>query len=163
MHKAGVSAPQAPATPVEIASIKPSGSHRFDATFSYAEITALLTAFSHASNSAKSAGAAVTSVEHVDGNAVRIAGRMSMGGMSYTGTVEGPATFARGQIETAGQVSATMNGFPVPGSQADKAAGLLVRYLNGYIDAAPGLKVESARVEADGIHVTGTAPDKISW
>lgn len=162
MEKAKVSAPQAPTKPIEIATIKPVGKHSFEATFSYEELTALLTAFSHASKSAQKAGAAVTAVEEADGG-VRVSGRFSMGGMSYTGTIEGPAAFAGGKIAADGKVSATMNGFPVPSSQADQAAALLIRYLNGYLAAAPGLKIDSAEIAEGGIRVTGTAPDTISW
>jgi hypothetical protein len=162
MKKAKVSAPQAPTAPIEIATVKPVGSHRFQATFSYEELTALLAAFSHASKSTQKAGASVTSVEQA-GRGVRLSGQFTMSGMSYTGTIEGPAKYSGGKIGTDGEVKATMNGFPVPGSQADQAAGLLIRYLNGYLAAAPGLKVNSATIADDGIHVTGTAPDTISW
>jgi hypothetical protein len=162
MKKAKVSAPQAPATPIEIATIKPVGKHHFEATFSYEELTALLAAFSHASKSAQKAGAAVTSVDGADGG-VRVSGQFTMSGMSYTGTIEGPAKYSGGKIATDGEVSATMNGFPIPGSQADQAAGLLIRYLNGYLASAPGLKVDSAEIAEGGIRVAGTAPDTISW
>jgi hypothetical protein len=162
MKKAKVSAPQAPSAPVEIATIKPVGKHIFEATFSYEELTALLAAFSHASKSAQKAGASVTSVEKADGG-VRVSGRFTMSGMSYTGTIEGPAKYSGGKIATDGKVSATMNGFPVPGSQAEQAATLLIRYLNGYLASAPGLKVDSAEIAKGGVHVTGTAPDTISW
>ena len=40
---------------------------------------------------------------------------------------------------------------------------MLVAYMNGYLAAAPGLKVAAADLTADGVHVTGTAPDTISW
>ncbi|MDO9175416.1 MAG: hypothetical protein Q7V62_11480, partial [Actinomycetota bacterium] len=88
MKKAKVGAPQAPTTPIEIATVKPVGKHRFEATFSYEELTALLAAFSHASKSAQKAGASVTSVEKADDGGVRVSGQFTMSGMSYTGTIE---------------------------------------------------------------------------
>jgi hypothetical protein len=163
MKKAGVSAPHAPTSPVEIATVKPIGKHSFEATFTYEELTALLAAFSHASKSAKKAGAAVTSVEKADGDGVRVNGEITIGGVSYSGTLEGTAKYSGGKIASDGEISATMNGFPVPGSQTDGAATLLIRYLNSYLAAAPGLKVDSARIAEDGVRVTGTAPDTISW
>jgi hypothetical protein len=163
MKKAKVSAPQAPTTPIEITTVKPIGKHLFEATFSYEELTALLAAFSHASKSAQKAGASVTSVERADDGDIRVSGQFSMSGMSYTGAIEGPAKYSGGKIAADGKVSATMNGFPVPGSQAEQAATLLIRYLNGYLAAAPGLKVDSAEIAEGGIRVTGSAPDTISW
>ncbi len=43
------------------------------------------------------------------------------------------------------------------------AGDALIDYFNAYLAAAPGLTIESASIGADGVSVTGTAPDSITF
>jgi hypothetical protein len=164
MKKAGVKSPDAPANPVDLATINAVGSHQFDATFTFDELAALMNAFPHTVN----AGGMEVSLTNVSlasggGNAVDLRGKISGGGNSYSGRVTGPVAVQAGQIVTTGQLAVTAEGFSLGGSQADQATQLLLAYANGYLAAAPGLKVSTALVTTDGVVVTGTAPDSISW
>jgi hypothetical protein len=164
MKKAGVKSPDAPASPVDLASINAVGSHQFDATFTFDELAALMNAFPHT----VSAGGTEVSLTNValasgGGNAVDLRGKVSGGGNSYSGRVTGPVAVQAGQIVTTGQLAITAEGFNLGGSQAEQATQLLLSYANGYLAAAPGLKVGTALVTADGVVVTGTAPNSISW
>jgi hypothetical protein len=163
MKKAGVSAPAAPAAPVNLVSVKAVGSHPFDATFSLDELTALLRSFAYAPTSGTQFNIAVDSVSQQRGGSLRIAGKVTSGGTSYNGWVQGPVQFSGGQITRNGAPSANAEGIDVSGAQAEQAASVLIDYLNGYLAAAPGLKVDSATITTDGVHVTGTAPDRITW
>lgn len=163
MRKAGVRAPTAPKSPVDLTSLKTAGEHPFQATFTPDELAALLRAFSYTPTSGMSMRLNVQSLSQTGGGNLRLTGDVTASGTSYGGWIEGPVSFTNGKIVSAGAFTANTGGLTIQGSQAAQAAGVLVGYLNDYIAAAPGLTVGSAAVTADGIHVTGTAPDSISW
>ena len=94
---------------------------------------------------------------------IALTGAVSAGGSTYSGQVTGPVEFKVGQVATAGPLDIQAEGFPVTGAQGDQATQMLIAYMNAYLGAAPGLKVATATLTADGVHVTGTAPDTISW
>ncbi len=50
-----------------------------------------------------------------------------------------------------------------PCAQKAQVGGALVDYFNAYLSAASGLTVESASIGADGVTVTGTAPDSLTF
>ena len=163
MKKAGVHAPAAPAGPVDLIGVKAVGAHPFDATFSDAELTALLRSFAFTPTSGTRLALAVDSVSLESGGNLRLSGKVTASGTTYRGWVQGPAQFVGGKIEPTGTYSANAEGLDVSPGQASQAASVLIDDLNGYLAAAPGLKVDSAAITATGVHVTGTAPDSISW
>lgn len=164
MAKAGVKASAEPTTPVELASVRASGSHSFDATFTYPELTALMGAFSHA---VTVGGAPVTvsnAILDSDGDGrIALEGEVAAAGAAYSGRVSGPVAWSGGRIVAPNGLDVSAAGIPIPGAQGKQVTKVLLAYANGYLAAAPGLKIESATVTPAGVHVTGTAPDSASW
>ena len=162
MRKAGVQAPAAPKSPVDLVSLKTTGGHPFQATFTFDELAALLRAFAYTPTSGMRVHLDVRSISQTGGN-VRLTGDVTASGTSYSGRIEGPVAFANGKIVPNGTFTANTGGLTISGGQAAQAAGILIGYLNEYIGAAPGMTVGSAAVTTGGVHVTGTAPDSLSW
>jgi hypothetical protein len=164
MHKAGVKAPAQPTAPVELAGVKPVGSHRFDATFTFAQLELLANVFSHTvtiRNTPVSLSKVTVTAGDTDG--IALAGDVSAGPMTYSGRVSGVAAFENGRIVAPNPLSVSVAGLPIGGAQGKQVTALLLAYTNGYLAAAPGLKIDSATLTADGVHAIGTAPDSISW
>ena len=163
MRKAGVKAPAAPASPVELTSVRPVGSHTFAATFTPDEITALLDAFSHSVQ----VGGTRLSIANARFQLVNgdpsLAGRISAGSTSYTGSATGMVTYGSGKVSAPEALQVEAEGLTLGGKQAAGATSLLLAYVNGYLRAAPGLKIDAAEVTPEGIHAAGVAPDSISW
>jgi hypothetical protein len=164
MAKAGVRAPAEPTATVELTRVRATGTHSFDATFTCPELTTLMAAFSHA---VTVRGAPVTVSNAIltsdGGDKIALEGEVSAAGASYSGRVSGPVAWQSGHIVAPSGLDVTAAGIPIPGSQGQQVVKVLLAYVNGYVGAAPGLKVVSATVTGDGVHVTGTAPDSISW
>jgi hypothetical protein len=95
---------------------------------------------------------------------VRMNATVVSGGTSYTGQAQGKVAVEGGKLVALGPITISAEGVDLSGPQADAASSLLLQYGNGYLAAAPGLKVDTAEITPAGnIHVTGTAPDKISY
>ncbi|HEY5540576.1 MAG TPA: hypothetical protein VIL41_03875 [Coriobacteriia bacterium] len=164
MKKAGVSTPGAPPAPLDLANLKTRGVHSFEATFTPEELGALANAFPHEVTVGNSkVSLRRVSLALVPGGGLALSGTASAGGTSYSGTVSGPVAFEDGHVVAAGPLSLDAQGLTIPAAQTQSAAQLLLAYVNGYLAAAPGLKIASASVGADGVHVTGTAPDTIAY
>ena len=162
MKKAGVKATYPP-TPVALDSLKATGSHPFDATFTPEEISALMNAYTltvpvqgnHVALSKVTVGFPAPGT-------ATLAGTVAVSTSSYSGSVTGPLVFSNGVLSSTGATDVQAEGFAVSGAQAQQVTAVLLGYLNGYLAAAPGLKIDSATITADGAHVTGTAPDAIA-
>lgn len=162
MKKAGVTA-TAPAAPVQLTSVKAAGSHPFDASFTADEITALVNAFPYSTTvSGQELAVSSASIEIPGDGSVTLSGTITLNGNSYNGSITGPVAFENGQITSTGATGGSAEGFTLGGSQAQQATTMLLDYLNSYLAAAPGLKVESAQLSGTTIHVKGTAPDSIT-
>lgn len=164
MEKAGVEAAYPAGAPIELASIEASGSHPFSATFTGEELSALLATFSYdftAEGTTVTLGRADISV--ISTGTMGLNGSVTVDGKSYSAVVEGPVTMRFGTVESPGATSATVEGFSLSGGQLDQATDAVLRYVNAYLSAAPGLKVGSARVTGDGVVVVGTAPDRLAY
>lgn len=162
MKKAGVTANLA-TKPVELTSVEASGSHPFEADFTAEELTALVNAF-HYSTTVDGQQLSVSSATiRIPGDGtMSLAGTIDLNGNSYSGSIAGPVSFENGQITSSGATDVQAEGIPVGGAQAQQATALLLGYVNEYLAAAPGLKVESAALTGAAVHVKGTAPDSIS-
>jgi hypothetical protein len=162
MKKAGVKATFPPA-PVDLVTLKAAGAHPFDATFTAQEVSALMNAFPHAVpvQGAEVALSRVTVTFPAPGTA-GISGTVSMNSSSYSGFVTGPVEYASGGITSPGATEAQGEGMQLSAGQTQQVTGIVLAYLNGYLAAAPGFSVQSATVTADGVHVTGTAPDSLT-
>jgi hypothetical protein len=163
LRKARVDAPVIPATTIDLAQIKATGSHPFDATFTYDELVALLSTFTYLPQSARGVNFTVNSLVRTGSGELKVYGDITSRGMSLRGWIQGPVKFSGGKIVPNGDFVANTNGLTVKGTQALRTALIAIAYLNAYLRAAPGLKVQSATITTAGIHVTGTAPDRISW
>ena len=161
MRKAGVSAGE-PASPIALTAIKPTGSHHFDATFTGDELAALMSAFTYAPASGQRFALSHVGVSF-ESDTVSISGTVNASGNSYSGTMSAPVAYESGRIVLSGTPSVTAEGLSIGGAQAQQATTLVLGYVNGYLDAAPGLNIESATATANGAHVVGTAPDSISY
>jgi hypothetical protein len=161
MHKAGVSAVEPP-SPIALDAIRPVGSHHFDATFTGDELAALMNAFTHAPASGQSFALSNVGISF-QGDAVSISGTVNASGNSYSGTVRAPVAYEGGRIVLSGTPSVSAEDLSIGGAQAQQATTLVLGYVNGYLDAAPGLSIESATVTSGGAHVVGTAPDSFSY
>ena len=163
MRKAGVTATEPPA-PVPLTSVTPSGSHALDATLTGDELAALTNSFPYEATS-QGVALALTHIRisTADGGTVTLSGEVKTSGNSYTGTVSAPVVFESGRIALAGEATVSAEGLPIGGAQAQQATAALLEYANAYLAAAPGLHVDSAQVTGAGVHVVGTAPDRLAY
>ena len=161
MKKARVAATY-PTNPVELTSLRVSGSHAFSATFTPDELAALVNTYAH---TAEVSGSRISlsdvSLELADPGSLRLRAGVGVDGAAYSGAVTIPVTFADGRVTSTGATAASAEGFSLNASQRSQITDALLGYVNAYLDAAPGLRIGSAKVTADGIAVTGQAPDRI--
>ncbi len=157
MRKASVDA-TFPDEPVDIASLTAAGNHAFQATFTAQEITALVTVYRYAPS-----GQAVTlrqvAVRFPNAGEAALSGSAVINGSGYSAEIAGPAGYESGAIVAQGPVRVSVEGFGVGGERARQAADAALAYLNEFLDAAPGLTVDAAEITAEGLRVTGSAPD----
>jgi len=164
MTKAMVKAPGEPPAPVDLSTVKARGTHSFDATFTADELAALVNAFPHEVN----VGNTSVSLQNVtmnisSGGQMTMSGTVSSGGSAYSGKVVGVVAYKNGQVEAAGPISVQAEGIDLGGTQAATATQLLLAYVNGYLQAAPGLTITEASVSGEGVHARGLAPDSITY
>jgi hypothetical protein len=163
MRKAGVTAPPAPDGRAPSQTLRVSGSHPFSATFTYPELTAVIRAFGPDANTAARMDVQVESLAAGSDGALRLTGRVSTGGSSYRGWVEGPVTLSAGHLSPAGAFTANVEGVGVSGAQAGQLANGVTQYFNRVLDSAKSLHVDAATIGPQGVTVTGSAPDSVSW
>jgi len=163
MQKAGVQAPY-PGAPVALTDVTATGSHPFEATFTTAEVAALLSTFPYESDVA---GVQVSlqdvTLSVPEAGTVQIDAAVTANGGTYNGSVTLPLTYSGGRVESTGVTGLSVEGIPGNEGQKAQVGGALVNYFNAYISAAPGLTIESATLGADGVTVTGTAPDSLTF
>lgn len=162
MKKAGVQA-TFPAQPVDVTTLKATGSHPFSATFTAEELAALVNAYPYTSDVAGlSINLRNASMEFPAPGVIKMTANVTANGGTYSGTVTAPASFSAGQISTAGVTDLSVEGISGNDAQKTQVGDALVTYANAYLAAAPGLAIQSARITAAGLEVKGTAPDSIS-
>lgn len=162
MAKAGVDA-TFPAGPVGLADLVPSGRTPFDATFTAQEISALLNVYRH-SEAVPGQSVVVDSVAVTfpSDDTARLAGVILADGSRYSAVASGPVRYVGGSITSTGLTALTVEGFAVGDSRRTQASEAMLDYFNAYLDAAPGLSVESARIVDGALLVTGFAPASIT-
>ena len=164
MKKAGVSAAYPAAAPVGLTTVIATGSHPFSATFTPEEIGALLDTFSYkASVAGMEISIAQATVAFPSPATIQLDAQVSANGSNYSGSLVAPVTYANGQVGSSGATKLTVEGIGANDAQKSQVTDALVLYANSLLAAAPGLKVDSATIEADGLHVSGTAPDSLSY
>lgn len=163
MQKAGVTAAY-PGTPVAVTDVTSTGSHPFTATFTPAEVAALLNTFSYESDIA---GIRIAlrnvSIGVPEPGTVEINASVTANGSTYSGSVTAPLTFSDGRVETTGVTALSAEGIPANDAQKSQVGGALIDYFNAFLAAAPGLSIESASIGPDGVTVTGSAPDSLTY
>lgn len=164
MKKADVDADYPANAPIDLVSVEASGSHPFSATFTGEELTALLATFSYTyTDNGTSATLERADISVVGAGTMGLRGGVTADGKSYSAVVEAPVTMRFGSVESPGATSASVEGFSLSGGQLDQVTTAMLDYVNAYLAAAPGLRIGSARVIADGVVVTGTAPDRLEY
>jgi hypothetical protein len=163
MKRAGVNSPPMPETQIELSTVQTMGSHKFDATFTYPELAALLQAFGHTPRGAQHVEVRCQSIAPASGGSLRLTGGLVANGQSFDGWVQAPVKFTMGSIQVTGPVRANIGGLTWNRQQATSAGGVIVNYLNALLVAAPGLQISGAEIVDGGVHVTGTAPNTINW
>lgn len=162
MRKAGVTAAY-PGRPVALTGVTPRGSHPFSATFSADEIAALFNTFPYESDVAGARIALRNIALALPGpGTAQLAASVTANGGTYSGAVTLPLAFSAGRITSTGATALTVEGINGSDGQRAQAGSALVGYFNAYLAAAPGLTIESASITADGVTVTGTAPDSLT-
>ena len=162
MAKAGTKA-TFPEAPVELENVSATGGHPFEATFTAEEITALVNVFRWTTDiQGTSVAVSGVTVGFPEAGTGSLRARVKVNGSSYSGTLVGPIAYENGTITSPGATKVVAEGFTVTGDRATQATDMLLLYLNAYLKAAPGLTVDSAAVTADGVEVSGTAPDSLS-
>lgn len=162
MRKAGVTT-DFQGSAVALTSVRASGAHPFSATFTADELAALLNKFTHAASvSGSQISMRDVRLQLAGGDSLRLEANVDVGGSTYGGSATAPITFADGRVASSGATAATAEGVPLNSGQRARLTGALVGYANAYLTAAPGLRIASAKVAADGITVSGVAPDRIS-
>lgn len=161
MKKASVDA-TSPTGPVDLTSLRVSGGHAFSATFTPEELAALLNTYSY---TAEVSGSRISlsdvSLALAGEGSLRLSAGVGVDGAAYSGTVTVPVALADGLVTSTGATAASAEGFSLNESQRAQITDALLGYANAYLDAAPGLRIGSAKVTAGGIAVTGVAPDRI--
>lgn len=160
MRKAGTTTPAEPTKPVPLTSLKATGSHPLDATFSYEELSALFNAFSYTPTSTPAQLAHISL--HIDAKGVLTLMNDPLQGGTTVSVTRGRVTFRNGRVVAV----APFTFVAVPSldrTEVRQGTRDLVDFANAYLAAAPGLKVESATIGPEGVHVIGTAPDHITW
>ncbi len=161
MQKAEVEA-AFPPQPVDLADVGVSGRRPFQATFTAEELTALLNVYRHtAAVSGSDVSLQRVEVALPTPGAASLKGRLVVGSTAYSATIEGPVTYAGGEVNSPGATSLRVEGFNVGGSRRAQATRAVLDYLNAYLDAAPGLTIDSAEIVSEGVRVTGSAPQRI--
>jgi len=163
MHKASVAAAY-PGGPVALTSVTASGSHRFSATFTPAEVAAILNTLTFESDSA---GIQI-SLRNVtlgvpEPGTARLSAAVTANGGTYAGSVTLPLSYAGGQVSSSGATDLSIEGISGNAGQKAQVSTALVRFFNAYLAAAPGLTIDTASIGADGVTVTGSAPDSLSY
>lgn len=158
MSKAGVEA-TFPAGPVELKQLRAKGRRSLEATFTAEEISALVNVYRY---TAKISGAEVAlssvGIDFPQPGRVALSGSLVTGGSGYAAEAAAPATYSSGRIRSGGLSSLTVEGFSVRGDRRQQAGDALLTYFNKYLDAAPGLTVESAEIVDGGVVIRGFAP-----
>lgn len=158
MDKASVEATFPPG-PVDITKVRVTGSQPFEATFTGEEIAALMSVYSYeAKVSGQSFSISDVSVEFPEPGKSSLRVTLYAQGSSYKARAEAPLAYENGAITSPGLTSLRVEGFSVGGSRREQASDGLIDYLNRFLDAAPGLRVDEARITAAGLEVKGTAP-----
>ena len=161
MRKANVTATY-PAAPVELTTLRVSGSHPFSATFTGDELAALLNTYPYTADIAGSQISIANVRLRLDArDSLRLTVAATVDGSAYSGSITASAAFSNGSVTSSGATAASVEGLPLNAGQRAQITGALVGYVNAYLSAAPGLTMSSAKVTADGIAVTGIAPDRI--
>jgi hypothetical protein len=159
MQKASVDA-TFPVEPIDITSLTAAGTHEFQATFTAEEVTALVTVYRYAPS-----GQAVTlsevAVRFPAAGQAALSGSAVINGSGYSAEIAGPVGYEDGTIVAQGPISVSVEGFGVGGERRRQATDAALAYLNEFLDAAPGLTVDTAEITADGVVVTGRAPDAL--
>jgi hypothetical protein len=160
--KAGVEA-TFPPEPVALDKLEAEGSHPFEALFTAEEATALLAMHPLI---ATVEGSQVSLIEpellFAEGAAMTIGGRILADGRRFRAQIEGPVGFDPDSgVTSPGATEAKVEGFSANESQRSQATDLVLDYGNEYLDAAPGLSVESVTIDSDGVTVAGQAPDRL--
>ena len=162
MAKSGTKA-SFPDSPVELSGVSTTGSHAFDNTFTADEITALVNVFLWTTDiQGTSVAVSAARVGFPSAGSASLRARVKVNGSSYSGSLEGPVEFQSGSITSAGATKVLAEGIPVGGDRAKQATDMLLVYLNAYLEAAPGLSVNSAQITDGGVRLTGTAPDTLT-
>ena len=158
MRKASVDA-TFPAEPIDITVLDAAGSHTFEATFTAEEITALVTVYRYTPAGQAVALQQVTVRFPAAGEAA-LSGSAVINGSGYSAEIAGPTGYENGAIVAQGAMRVSVEGFGVGGERGRQASDAALAYLNDFLDAAPGLSVETAEITAQGgLRVTGKAPD----
>jgi len=163
MRKAEVVA-DFPSRPVVLASVRAVGSHSFSATLTPHELAALLNAFAFESDVAGiRLQLSDTRIEIPEAGSVKLHTTGTANGAAYGGSVTLPAAFANDRIESPGATALAVEGIPGSAGQRAQVGSALVAHFNAWIAAAPGLRIESARIDVGGFVVEGTAPDRLAY
>ena len=164
MHKAGVKASYPSKAPVELTLVTPTGSHPFSATFTADEIAALIDTFSYTADTA-GMQIAITraNMSFPAPGTVKLDAQVTANGGTYSGSLSAPVTFEGGQVIIRGVSDLTVEGISANAAQKGQVRDALTTYANSLLSAAPGLTVDTASIQADGLHASGTAPDSLSY
>jgi hypothetical protein len=162
MRKAGVKSPPPPSKPIPLSRIKATGTHRFSATFTYEEVSALLQTFTF-TDAAKGALVEARELSREDDGSLRLDGRVTLKGAKYSGWVRAPVVYAGGQLQSSGPFNANIDGITLTGNPAAQIGRGLLGYFSDYLKASPALRLSSAVAGPDGVKATGSAADAIAW
>jgi hypothetical protein len=164
MKKAGVKASYPANAPIDLTTIRATGSHPFSATFSPDEVAALMDTFSY---SADVAGMQIAinraTVTFPAPGTIHLQANVTANGGTYAGALTAPVAFSAGQVTSSGVNELSVEGISANSAQKGQVSDALIQYANSLLSAAPGLKIDSASIQADGLHASGTAPDSLSY
>jgi len=164
MKKAGVQATYPATAPVDLTTVVAKGHHAFSATFTPEEVAALLNTFSYtASVAGMEISLSRVTVGFPAPGTIQLDAQVSANGNAYSGSVTAPAVYASGQVYSTGATDLTVEGIGANSGQKSQVSSALVLYANKLLSEAPGLTVDTAAIQADGLHVSGSAPDSLSY
>ncbi len=161
MAKASIKA-TFPAQPVDLAEVRSFGIQPLDAVFTAEEMSALMSVYRfELAVEGETVSTGDVELEFPEHGMAEMNAVLFARGSRYRAQASAPLAFENGEITSPGLTSLRVAGFNVGGTNRERASEGIMLYLNRYLAAAPGLRVDEARVVEGGIAVKGAVPESL--
>ncbi len=149
-----------PERPVDVTALHVTGRRPFEVTLIAEEITALMNVYRYEAEAGQLSLDGIEVAFPAEGVA-RLDATIFMDDTPYSARAVVPLTFDAKGVHSPGLTSLSVEGFDVGSVQRRQASDVVLAFLNAYLRALPGVTLEEARIEEDGVAVKGMAPVRI--